>query len=187
MRLNNVPIYAMYALLLFLFACGGTEKETRNEPAILKIQNSYNIWLEKKQELQNTYSYTMQQTDISTTHLRNWYSTIYVENGEIVCRYFQNIDDLSISVWMETAKKGDLGKHNEGIPLDTMDGVYGKCHHLAANDPGHRLLFTTNETGIVKSCYFSEFSEPPYPYYSKIQILSFNKNNCALNKLWEEG
>ena len=180
----------MYTLLLFLIACGGPQKETRNESAIIKIQTSYNKWREEKQGIQNTYSYTMYQSDISAEHLRNWYSTIYVENGEVVCRYFQSIDDLSISAWLETEKKGDLGKHNEGIPLDIMDGMYGKCHYLASNDPGYRLFFSTNETGIMKSCYFSEpqpssySSYSSYPDYSKIQILNFDKSKCALNKLF---
>lgn len=175
-------LFLTFSFFFSFLSCSSPEKETSNELAIARIQNSYNKWLDVKQGLKNTYSYTVYQKDSSSTTLSQWSNTIYVEEDKVVCRFFQNIDNLSATVWLETVK--DLGKHNEGIPVNTLDEVYGRCLRLAYHDPNYQLFFSINETGVMKSCYFEKTPET-YPDYYKISILNFDKSKCSLNKLWK--
>ena len=171
--MRNSLLFALALFFLFFLCSCGHYSEGHNEYAANKIRQSYHVWLDKKEEYAN-YSYTF--IDYDDAQVRNWQTTIYVEKGEITCRYFQAIDNLSITVWLEAAKLNTLNTHAEGSPLRTLDQRYGDCSLLALHDHDSKLFVTVFEDGLLNSCYIP--NEYPYPNYSRIKIENILKRTC---------
>lgn len=168
------------AAVLFLCSCGfGSDPASReNSEVIRKVRASYLHWLDKKQKFNNVYSVTYRQSSSENTHMRTWLSTLFVEDNKVTCRYFLSIDDLAVSLWLESLKMSTLGKHAEGAPLKTMEELYQACILMALTDTQKKIIYTEDDVGILRSCYFP--NNNGYPNYSDIKISGIDGSSCAL-------
>lgn len=167
-------------ILMALVSCGSYESERiPNNPVLDKLRASKFSWFSQKQEFGGEYAYTTQGSASDAKHLRNWLTTIYVKEDRVVCRYFHQIDNLSVSVWFESLGQDTLGKHEAGAPLRTIDEMYDECGHLAMGDEKRRLFYAEDAVGVLASCYLPM----EYPGFSKIQISSISGTVCAADLL----
>lgn len=166
-------------VLIALVSCGSYHESYPNSPVLDKLRASKAAWLSQKQELNGEYTYTVQQSASDAKHLRNWLTTIYVKDDKVVCRYFHQIDNLSVSVWFESTSQETLGKHEAGSPLRTMDELYADCGRLAADDEHRNLIYVEDSKRVMASCYLPT----EYPGFSKIQIYSISGTACAANSV----
>ena len=163
-------------LAALLCACGESSPEPSQNLGIMqKIRASWQFWKTEKPEM---YSYTIHQTSSDEKHMRNWTTTIYVEHDTVKCRYHNQVDDLSVSLWLESSKMDTLGKHIEGAPNRTVDELYSTCFSLAKHDTNQELIYEEKDN-ILSSCYFSS---ELYPNFEKIQITEIDGNTCALRR-----
>ena len=169
----------LITLSLLFVSCGNYETVVGNDGVNQKIIRSMAKWINTKQKANGVYSYTIQQSLTDDKHMRNWLTTVYVENDRAVCRYFHQIDDFSLIIWLESLKLETLGKHPEGAPARIIDGLYNDCFHMASKDYTHSLIYTEDANGILESCYFPDDA---YPSYLKIKISGFDFNKCVFEK-----
>ena len=170
--------FILFISLLFLTSCGSSEGLRFNTQTVQKIKDSYTIWNSRKIEYAS-YSYTVSDSSKDEYHVLNWKTAIYVEDEKVTCRYFQSVNDLSASLWLEMDILNDLNKHNEGAPVKTLSNLYNECYLLALTDWDSTLQFSVFDNGLLKTCYF-ENSE--YPDYDKIKIESISMSKCFLSK-----
>jgi len=166
-----------FLVLMLLASCGYRREEAPNSSILNKLRSSKSTWLSQKEELKGEYTYTVQQSISNDKHLRNWLTTVYVKDDKVVCRYFHQIDDLSVIIWFES--KETLGKHVEGSPVRTMDGLYDECAKLALHDENRVLIYAEDPRGVLASCYVPV----EYPSYEKIQVSSISGTACVANDL----
>lgn len=124
----------------------------------LSFNESYSKWTDLKKENGNSYIY--QTTQISwtgsgsTTELR-------VENGVITERNYEeyreywNISQREIvDSYSET--NTDLGSHEKGADLLTIDDLYNSCasDFLIVDPENNTLYFETDIKGLMTTCGF---------------------------------
>lgn len=166
-------------VLMLLVSCGSYHEADPNNLLIQKLRASKSAWISKKAELKGEYTYTVQQSISNDKHLRNWLTTVYVKDDKVVCRYFHQIDDLSVAIWFESFSQGTLGKHAEGSPVRTLDAMYDECGKMALRDDKRVLIYAEDQDGILSSCYVPM----EYPSYTKIQVASISGTACAANEI----
>lgn len=162
---------------LFFLSCGADHFVMGNQPVLAKLRESIPAWLNKKKEFGGVYAYSVEQFVADGKTMRNWKTTIYVENDLVKCRYFQQIDGLSITLWLESASLGTLGKHTEGAPVLTLDRLYNSCYWLAIKDSSNKVIYDEDENKVLQSCYMPDDS---YPNFEKIKLSGLEKSKCAL-------
>jgi hypothetical protein len=175
----------LVAMSFFLTACyGGSDAEDRENPAIMrKIRVSKPRWQGIKNDTyKGAYSYTVRQNSADKEHMINWLTTVYVKDDKVRCRYFIEVDDLSVTLWLESERDGTLGKHANGAPPKLLEALYNDCYWKAMHDDKNQLLYAEDENGILKSCYVPEDA---YPLYGQIKVSDIDGSDCSLNKLWK--
>ena len=121
----------------------------------LSYSNSYKAWINYKQSIHNSYSYTA-----ITSSFTGYGTTIKigVKNGVIISRDFtsyqyQQNNKTIIKQWHEDATT--LNSHGEESgELMTMDDIYAKAKNvwLKVDPKANDIYFETKNNGIISSC-----------------------------------
>lgn len=124
----------------------------------LNYLESSEKWVELKKKNGNSYTYL---TDVGSW--TGWGSTtqLKIEDGVITSRVYQRYkpNDLTgrkeiIDTYTELA--GDLGTHEQGAPLLTIDDLYSSCakDYLVVDENKNTIYFETSEEGLMSLCGF---------------------------------
>ena len=151
-----------FLLLIFLLALWSCEKDSSSVYSTLKGESgitydqSFSQW--QKLKAKNGISYVYTLSFQSWTGLRSS-TTLTVENGFVSQRsyteYLINYPENEIVVSDSYTETGDdLGSHDKGVPLFTIDDLYDTCakDYLVVDNSNNTLYFETDEKGIINTC-----------------------------------
>lgn len=146
---------ANFSIALSISEADGTleQREAKRQELIDAYEESYNLWLELNEEHGESYRFTRRYA--------SWVgygssTTIYVENGEIVKRTYQEFNlenpDGDYPSWVETGEA--IGSHRNGESVSTLEDLYPVCKDILMNTPleDNDVWFNTNDYGIMAYC-----------------------------------
>lgn len=119
------------------------------------FERSYQKWMDFKKHSGNTYYYITKSASWSGSHSK---TKIVVANGIVVKREFeytyydkgQLVESESYS-WTE--RGNELGTHDKGAGLFTLDEIYQKAKtEWLAKRGGVEYYFETKNDGMISSC-----------------------------------
>ncbi|AFD09072.1 hypothetical protein [Solitalea canadensis] len=143
-------------LLIGLFAC---DKSDNNKTTLLKNYNeSYVKWTKLKAQNGNSYTY---QTTFGSWTGGGSTTELKIENGKVTGRNYHrfilngsNGKKDTVASYVETV--GDLGSHESGAKLLTIDELYRSCigEYLVVDEDNNQLFFESNTEGVMYLCGF---------------------------------
>lgn len=144
-------------LLLFLIVTS-ISCEERRTPQFEAFRDSLSQWKDLKKENGNSYVYSTTFGSWagfgSTTELK-------IEDGNVVARKYEafRINETNgvreiTDTYAET--KADLGSHEDGADLLTIDDLYHSCgkEYLRVDEANNELYFEARPDGLMTLCGF---------------------------------
>ena len=127
-----------------------------------QLENSFNLWLEVKNECQGNYSYTQKSSSwTGSSHT----TTITVTNHRVTERKFESIGaphpdgrPVDKNRWTERGEFIGSSSNKQAHPPKTLDQYYAEAKELLAKPipPFHQGILRLNEQGLLLSCYVQD-------------------------------
>ena len=160
MKLLKCIVYGMF---LGLMACetsedGGQAGLKIKGKSGLSYEDSFRTWRELKQRNGNSYTY---QTSFGSWTGFGTTTRLTVIEGKVASRAYeeyqsQNDSSGTVRTILDsyTEDKNDLGTHQKGAPLHTIDDLYTSCvgEYLIVNSTENTVYFETLDNGILSLC-----------------------------------
>lgn len=157
--------YVHYFISIFLaFAAFSCSEQVLHQDEALTIDDesdydrSKSQWLILKDQNGDSYDYTIQTISWTGYGTR---TSLQVNNGEVVSRSFEAFqqshetgDEEILETYNETVS--DLGSHEEGAPVLTIDELYEICasEYLVVDASENTIYFETDDQGLLSTCGF---------------------------------
>lgn len=146
-----------FTLLLTAFAfysCDKSDFEYEDN-----YKKSYKAWLDFKEQTNNSYVYT---TSDGTWVGASWETTITVEKGEIIQRYFkytrisEGLTPPDVLEWTESKAEINTHKDTPASEAMTLDDIYVKAKtDWLEKRKGSNASFETKNNGMISLCGYS--------------------------------